>query len=161
MNHTRTTLLAALMLLGAAWTAAPSSLFAFQREPVETTRKLAPALPRAAWPPRPDAIVTLDSTTAGGPASLQPLQLWSAYAVPANRDLVITNAAILGEEMTLLGSGFQRSGEADPSLRDSALDPGAPLGWVFPAGSQVVLRNDGAQANALEYTLAGYLVARD
>lgn len=51
-------------------------------------------------------------------------------------------------------------GVASPAamLRGSPLDPGAPLGWVYPAGSQVIFRNEAAQPLPLEYSLVGYLV---
>jgi len=122
------------------------------------------ALQSRFWPPRPDAIVHLSSRQGTVPATLLPQQLWSAMFVPPGFSLVVTNASILGEEMSLVeGYGsmllFQRAGEPQPQLRASPLDPQAPLGWVFRGGSQVALRNDAQTQQPLQYELVGYLVA--
>ena len=116
------------------------------------------------WPPRPDRIVHLSSRHSPAPQTLSPQQLWSAMFVPPGNSLVITNASILGEDMSFvegLGSAFtfKRAGEAEPQLRSSALDSQAPLGWVFRGGSQVAFRNDAQTPQPLEYELVGYLVA--
>lgn len=151
----RTPIVTTLLLATAVWPlglAGPSSAATPQGT---TARRLASLDRKQGWPPPPDAIVHVSSKTSGAPATPQPQQLWSAYAVPADMDLVVTNASILGESMSLVG---RRNGEAQPVLRDSPLDPGAPLGWVYPAGSQVILQNEAAQTLPLEYTLVGYLV---
>ena len=120
--------------------------------------------PRCPWPPPPERLVVLDSEGSTAPQQLGPQQLWSAYVVPAGQDLVVTNVSLLGTDMALLVPGFGgapsvRRGELEPRLASDE-DPGAPLGYPFPSGSQVVIQNRGSGLHPLRYRLAGYLVPR-
>lgn len=134
-----------------------------------------PLAPRAAplpsWPPRPELIVNVDSTTLSNPSGgvLVLPGVVEIYTVPNNKCLVLTDLELsdvgqltislcqeLGGTITFKrGSGFNRT------VFQTGLQPyHSSVGLKFAPGSKVVLNNTGpSNGTDVAYTMTGYLAA--
>ncbi len=117
------------------------------------------------WPPRPEEIVTITSDNLTLPM-LPPGGTFSVYAVPVDRWFVMTAASTfhsIGERFTieedLGGTLTAKQRLLVTSNTPPAEVGGAPLGYVFAPGSQVVFHNIHTMGNSVPtFSLAGYLV---